>query len=191
MIDNQRQILLGTLLGNGYICQGSKNCYLCMRHSVKHLPWLEGKGEWLNDYASATPWHISGTTATWRSKSDPIFTELKKFCYPNGKKEVCMEWLDQLRDVAIAVWYGDSGALIGRKFRNACLRTQSFGLEGNRIIERYFNEVGIPCNLNKSRNSYIIVFTVPGTTTLIKMISPVSPGSIFNKLHAGQFRNEV
>ena len=102
-----------------------------------------------------------------------------------------MDWLDQLRDIGIAVWYGDSGALIGRKFRNACLRTQSFGLEGNKIIERYFNEVGIPCNLNKSRSSYIVVFTVPGTETLIKMIAPCLPKNRYTKLLAGQFRNEL
>lgn len=93
-----------------------------------------------------------------------------------------MEWLDSLRDIAIAVWYGDNGALIGRKYRNACLRTQAFGLEGNQIIEKYFNEVGLPCSINKSRSSYIIVFSVPGTEALIKMISPCLPKNRYSKL---------
>jgi LAGLIDADG DNA endonuclease family len=191
MHDDHKQILLGSLLGGSYICQGTKNCYLCMRHSINHLPWLQSKADELKEYASANPWYVSKNTATWRSVSDPVFTELKQFCYSNGKKEVHMEWLDKLRDIAIAVWYGDSGALVGRKFRNACLRTQSFGQDGNKIIEKYFNEVGLSCHLNKSRNSYIVVFTVHGTESLIKMIAPCLPKNRYGKLLAGQFRNEV
>jgi hypothetical protein len=188
MDDNQRQIILGTLLGNGYLCQGSKNSYLCMRHSIKHLDWLQTKASELTQYGAATPWYISGTTCTWRSISHPIFTELRQFCYPEGKKQISMEWLDQLRDVAVAVWYGDSGTLMGRKQKNACLRTQSYGLEGNQIIERYFNEVSIPCHLNKSRSSHVIVFTVPGTELLIRMIAPWLPKNRYPKLLAGQFK---
>jgi len=190
MDENQRQVVLGTILGNGYICQGSKNSYLCMRHSIKHLSWLQSKAGELTKYGAATPFYISGTTCTWRSVSHPIFTELRKFCYPDGHKQVSMDWLNKLTAFAIAVWYGDSGTLMGRKQKNACLRTQSYGLEGNKIIEQFFNEVGIPCNLNKSRNSYVVVFTVPGTEALIRMIADRLPVNRYPKLLAGQFRND-
>jgi LAGLIDADG DNA endonuclease family len=183
--DDQRQIILGTILGNGFICKGLKSCYFCMRHSVRHLPWLESKAAELHMYDSPTPWYKHGTTCTWRSCSDPIFNELHDFCYPNGKKTVSMEWLDQLRDIGIAVWYGDSGCLTGRCFRNACLRTQYFNLEGNEIISRYFNEVGIPCNINKSRQSYVIVFSVEGTVALFRLIGQCLPKNRYFKLAAG------
>lgn len=182
MDDNQRQIVLGSLLGGGFLCSGAKNNYFCMRHQHKHLPWLQTKAKEISYYAAATPWYMSGTTCTWRSVSHPIFTELRNFCYPEGKKKMCMEWLDQMRDIGLAVWYGDSGTLIGRKQKNACLRTQSFGLEGNQIIERYFNEVDIPCKINKSRSSHIIVFTVPGTEALIRMISPWLPKNRYSMM---------
>lgn len=157
-----------------------------MRHSIKHLPWLQTKASELTKYGATTPWHINGTTCTWRSLSHPTFTDLRKFCYPDNKKTICMEWLDQLRDIGIAVWYGDSGTLMGRKQKNACLRTQSFGLDGNKIIEQYFNEVSIPCNLNKSRTSHVIVFTVPGTEKLIHMIAQWLPPNRYSKLIASQ-----
>lgn len=182
MDNNQKQIVLATLLGNGYICKGSKNAYICMRHSIKHLPWLQTKASEIAKYAAATPWYVSGTTCTWRSISHPIFTDMRSFCYPKGEKQVSMEWLDQLRDIGIAIWYGDSGTLMGRKMKNACLRTQSFGLEGNLIIEKYFNEVNIPCNINKSRNSHVIVFTVAGTEKLLHMIAPFLPANRYSKL---------
>jgi hypothetical protein len=192
MDDNQRQVLLGALLGNGYLCHGSKNCYFCMRHSTDHLPWLQTKASELTQYGAATPWYVKNSTCTWRSISHPIFTELRQFCYgENGKKQVTMDWLDSLRDVGLAVWYGDSGSLMGRKQRNACLRTQSFGLEGNKIIERYFNEVNLPCNINRSKNSHVIVFTVAGTEALIRLIAHWLPKNRYPKLLAGQFREGV
>jgi hypothetical protein len=181
--DDHKQIVLGTLLGNGYICKGRKNAYFCMRHNIDNLFWLQSKAAELEVYASKTPWYQYKTTCTWRSACSPIFNELRDFCYPNGVKTVCMEWLDQLRAEAIAVWYGDSGCLTGRGKKNACLRTQSFGEEGNKIIERYFNEVGISCNMNKSRKSWVIVFTVPGTEILMsKIVAPHLPQNRYFKL---------
>lgn len=181
--DDHRQIVLGTLLGNGYICKGRKSSYLCIRHSIKHLPWLQSKAFELQDYKSKTPWYKYNTTCTWRSVSNSSFNELYELCYPQGKKSVTMEWLDQLRALAIAVWYGDSGCLTGRGKKNACLRTQSFGKEGNETIERYFNEVGIPCNINKSRKSWVIVFTVPGTDILMsKIVAQHMPKNRYFKL---------
>jgi hypothetical protein len=185
--DDHRQIVLGTLLGNGYICKGRKNSYFCMRHSLRHLPWLQSKALELQEYESKTPWYQYETTCTWRSACDPVFNELRELCYKNDAKTVNMEWLDQLRSMAIAVWYGDSGCLTGRGNKNASLRTQSFGKEGNEIIEKYFNEVGIPCNVNKSRDSWIIVFTVPGTEILMsKIVAPHMPQNRYFKIATGE-----
>jgi hypothetical protein len=181
--DDHRQIVLGTLLGNGYICKGRKNSYLCIRHSMSHVGWLKSKSLELLPYASKTPWYQYQTTCTWRSHCSQDFNELRDLCYPDGKKQVSMKWLDQLRALAIAVWYGDSGCLTGRNKKNACLRTQSFGFEGNKIIEQYFNEVGIPCHMNKSRKSWVIVFTVPGTEILMsKIVAPYLPESRYFKV---------
>lgn len=173
--DDRMQIILGSLLGNGYICKGRKNDYLCMRHSKRHDLWLKTKSNELSIYSSKTPYYEYYTTITWRSICHPTFTELKKYCYQDGKKCVTMDWLDRLRDLAIAVWFGDSGTMTGRGSRNACLRTQSFGLNGNEIIEKYFNEVGFPCKINKSRKSYVIVFSIEGTKSLIDLIANSIP----------------
>jgi len=181
--DDHRQIVLGTLLGNGYLCKGRKSSYFCMRHSVSHMDWLNSKASELSAYESSTPWYQYKTTCTWRSFSDPVFGELRDLCYPSGKKEITMAWLDQLRSLAISVWYGDSGCLTGRNHKNACLRTQSFGQEGNKIIEQYFNEVGMSCSMNKSRKSWVIVFTVPGTEVLMsKIVAPHMPPNRFFKI---------
>lgn len=182
MNSNQKQIVLGALLGNGYICKGRRNDYFCMRHSIRHLSWLQSKAAELEIFAGGRPWYQYKTTITWRSKCDPVFNELRALCYPKGKKQISMDWLDPLRDIGIAVWYGDSGCLTGRNNKNACLRTQSFGLEGNKVIEQYFNEVSLPCSINKSRKSYVIVFSVKATFKLVEMVGNCLPHNRYFKL---------
>lgn len=179
MDTDQRQIVLGTLLGNGYLCRNANGLvYLCIKHSAAHKDWLHTKAAELRVFQGKKPWYEYRNTRMWRTLSNQSFADLWELCYPNGKRTIRMEWLDQLRDLAIAVWYGDSGGLTGRGYRNACLRTQAFGREGNEVIARYFNEVGVPCNMNKSRDSWNIVFTVAGTQTLLtQLVSPHLPES--------------
>lgn len=181
--DDHKQIILGCLLGNGYLCKQSKNAYFYMKHSERHLSWLQTKAMELDDYKSETPWYNNKSSYTWRAASMPAFNSLYDLCYKNNTKTVSMEWLDQLRAMAIAVWYGDSGTLIGRGKKNACLKTQSFGKEGNEIIAKYFNEVGMPCNLNRAKDVFNITFTVPGTKTLLsKIVAPYLPENRYFKL---------
>lgn len=181
MTDDQRQIVLGTLLGNGFICN-SKNPYICIQHSCAYSSYFKSKMSHLSEFGRSSPWYKKGNICGWRSISSPIWSEFKTLCYKDGKKNITMTWLNQLRDIGIAVWYGDSGCLIGYKNRNACLRTQSFGNDGNQIACQYFNEVGIECNLNKSKGSHVIVFSVSGTRILFKLVAPYIHPSMYSKL---------
>jgi recombination protein RecA len=181
MIDDQKQIIIGSLLGNGFICN-SKNSYLCIQHSVDYIQYFKSKIAHIEEYGRLKAWYEKGKTCGWRSRCSPIWSDFKKMCYKKGVKTVTMDWLDQLRAIGIAVWYGDSGCLIGYKKSNACLRTQSFGKVGNEIICRYFNEIGIECNINKSKKSYVIVFTKKGTNVFLKMVAPYIHYSMYDKL---------
>ena len=182
MTDDHKQVFLGTLLGNGFICKGTKNSYFSIKHSNRHMPWLQTKVNELQIYSAKKGLTCNEGGCSWRTSADPIFTEMREKYYKDGKKNITMEWLDSMRDIGIAVWYGDSGCLIGRNKRNACLKTQSFGLEGNQIIAQFFNEVGFECNLNKSKKSYVIVFSVTGTEKLFKMISIFLPKNRYYKM---------
>lgn len=185
MNDDIKQIILGSLLGNGYICHGRKNDYFCMKHSMKNLQWLRTKAAELKELASQKPFYEYENSMTWRSSCNTFFTELRNKYYKDNEKCVTMEWLDQLRDLGIAVWFADCGSMVGRGNRNACLRTQIFK-EGNKTIEQYFNEVGMPCSLNKSRKSYIVVFTHEGTEKILSMIANCLPKDIFFDLFSGK-----
>ena len=171
MFEHKTQIMLGTLLGNSKLINYKKDICLWMRN--KDQAWLESKAHDLRRYEDV--FYFKTNIYHWRSKPNEIFDEFESIFYNNGQKFVTLSILDSLRDVAIAVWYGDCGCLVGRSRNNACLRTQSFGSKGNHIIAEWFNSVGIECNLNRHRSDYVVVFTHEGTRVLFNMISTLLP----------------
>jgi len=171
---HQYQTLLGTLLGSSKIEISDDGYHLAMRSTDPY--WLRSK---VHDLEIGGQFFERGQFYYWRSAPSKVLKEAHAFCYEGKKKVVSMEWLDMLRDIGIAVWYGDVGCLVGRAKGNACLRTQAFG-EDNQLICQYFNEVGIPCNINKVRGKPVIVFAVDGTHILMNLVAPVLP---LNRYH--------
>lgn len=179
--DDQRQIILGTLLGNGFICK-SNNCYLCIQHPRKYVEYFKSKAKNLEGLGRTNPWYFHGNTIGWRSSCDGLWNYYRDLCYKNEEKAISDKWLHPLRDIGLAVWYQDCGCLTGYKNRNACLRTQLFGKEGNELIAKYFNEMGFECKMNKSKQSHTIVFSVAATDKLFKTIGQWVHPSLRHKL---------
>ena len=169
LTSDQRQVIIGTLLGNGFL-EAADGIYLVMRS--RDPEWLASKAKVLADLEQ-TVW-TSRSNYYWRSKADPLFEEFDALCYDGDRKAARMECLDALKNIGLMTWYGDIGCLVGRQRRNACLRTQAFGLSTETAL-RYFNEVGLPCRINRVRHSPVLVFSLDGTERLMKIISPVLP----------------
>lgn len=169
--DDMRQIICGGLMGSSFICKGSNDYILGMSHSNRHEEWLKIKAAELQSFGSKTPIHKRKNGVFWRSIPHPYFTYLRTKTYDDDQRIVTMDWLNSFRDLAIAIWFGDSGGMTGRNKKNAMLKTQSFGMKGNEIICQYFNEVGLPCNINMHKGTPIILFTVDGTKDLFRLIA--------------------
>ena len=167
---DQQQVIIGTLLGNSKLEVGKDGPYLIMRS--RDLSWFASKAEFLADFCDKTWQQYSNYY--WQSKANECFEPFLNICYDGTSKIVTMDCLDRLRDIAIMVWYGDTGCLVGRNRCNACLRTQAFG-NTSYVVERFFNEVGIFCGTNKVRGKPVVVFTHEGTRTLMKIIGPILP----------------
>lgn len=176
----QEQIILGTLLGSGFLCK-STHRYLCIQHSKKFEQYLRMKVDYLRAMARPTPFYYRGNVIGWRSSCALLWDDFYDFCYKDNQKTIHMDWLDQLRAIGLAIWYCDSGTLIGHKKRNICLKTQNFG-EGNQIIQQYFEEIGIPCSLNKSKKSWIVVFNDPESIEFLKIVAPYIPKCLHRRL---------
>ena len=146
----QCQVLSGTLLGDGNlrISGAGRNARLRVSHREEdgdYLFWkyqeLEPSGLFKsppflrknNGYA------IGKLLWSFCSRCDPVLTSYYQLFYPNGKKIVSREILDGLGELGLAVWYQDDGSQY-RKGGEVILCTEGFGLEGNRIIRKWFKQ---------------------------------------------------
>lgn len=172
--ENQKQTLFGTILGGSSIIKPDrgKNCYLAMRDSNKL--WLDYKIEMLSDFFKIDGQTIKQDKNTYRcySIAYPVFNDVYRTFYKEGKKIITKEMLDILSDEAWMTWFLDSGKKTKRK---AYLRTNKFGLEGSKIICDYFNSLDCDCEVHTSRDRHEIVFSNKGAFEFLKYVAPKIP----------------
>ena len=117
---NQKAILVGTLLGDGYLQKtGEKNARLRLEHGGKQKDYLIWKMHAFPRLFQAKPVHLSRvhpkTLATyeyWRAQSSasPVLGKWRTLFYPDGKKQIPKNLAEILTEpLALAVWYMDDG----------------------------------------------------------------------------------
>jgi hypothetical protein len=170
----QDQILLGTILGGSSLLKPPKgiNYYLSMRS--RNQKWLEYKIQEMESLFEIGPrWR--NNTFRCNSRCDSVLTELHQNMYIENKRMVTMEIIDPIRDIGLAVWYLDGGGKTGRNKKNAYINTTKFGEDGTAVVKQYFDEVDMPCNVNRQGERLRVLFTVNGTEELFKTIEPCVP----------------
>lgn len=165
--NDQRQIILGTILGGSSIVKPSKgrNCYLSMRSN--NPIWIQCKAQELISFVPETPLlKHQGNYYRWHSKCSPLFNDFYDLFYKDGEKSVSMETLDEIRDIGLAVWYLDCGKLIDGK-----IEMKLFGFPDKSVIQRYFEVIGLNNNLVKTK----LMFEKAESERFLKVISEYMP----------------
>lgn len=115
----QKDILIGTILGDGYLQKtGKKNARLRLEHGAKQKEYLFWKVKNLEQFFQGKPTYIERvhplskqTYKYWRhqSQSMPYLGKLRMLFYPDGKKSIPKDIGRFLTPRSIAVWYMDDG----------------------------------------------------------------------------------
>ncbi len=138
------QVLLGTLLGDAYIPKlfnTAKSYGLGIDHSTAQEKYLRWKCEQINlpykiykrnRFDKRTQKTYSSVAAHFNRST--MFFLLRTLLYPNGKKRLTADILNQLSPQAIAIWYCDDGCLYKNKKHG--LTQLSFALDGFSQDER-------------------------------------------------------
>ncbi len=135
----QEQIVLGSLLGDGYIPKRyaffGKDLH---RKSLGYINWMKNK---LEPWGRAVRFNSSrrifnGRTVIspmvrYETHEHPIFEDLRQKFYPNDVKIVTEDILESLDILGFAIWFMDDGS--GNK-RAASLHTENFTLDENEMI---------------------------------------------------------
>jgi hypothetical protein len=175
MNKQQRQTVIGTLLGKSYITLPKrKNCFLTIPEA-EDINWLRYKALIIGGKDTIIE---DKNRFIWRSKCGVEWNDIRQEFY-DDKKKVTMKILDELCDEGLCTWFLDRGK-IHRK--TLILGTTVFGFEGNLIIHRFFNEVGMPCYIKKERETGKICFTEEGTKTFIGTIRRAIPEFMKHRL---------
>lgn len=153
MQNREKSLLIAMCIGDGHIAKdpNSKSCSLIIRHSTKQIEWIEKKHKLivsiLGGYVpKLTKFNNSGYPGIKFSKSSKYFRVLRKWIYPNNKKNISRYILNKLDEEGIAIWYMDDGGLSAKR-RNGKIHAYDLFLnthltiEENQIIIDYFKEV--------------------------------------------------
>ena len=127
-----RELLHGTMLGDGYLEPHGRGVRLQVNHSAKQIAYVQWKYEQLQALSPSTPYHcvkVKYPFCRFITKSHPYLIELRGIFYVNGKKVVPDQISELLKTpLSLAVWFMDDGTL-DKRHGSALFETQAFSNE--------------------------------------------------------------
>lgn len=180
----QREVLIGSILGDGYLYPtvSKKYAYLRMCHGPKQRKYLFWKYRHFKDSVLSPPRYQLqnknkpdlGGYFWFKTIATPELLEYRKLFYPEGNKIVPLNIGDVFNSrLSLAVWYMDDGCLANKSAR---FNTQGFSLLENELLKRVLKlNYNISSNIIKSGNigyGYLLNIPVKDTKKLISLVDP-------------------
>lgn len=170
----QLQIVLGTVLGDGYLYRNGR---LQVEHSEKDIGYLLWKYKKLGSLTSGIPKRClrydkrtKKTYISWRFYTKPTFESLRELFYPKGKKVIPQDGKQfKLSPLALAVWYMDDGGRGARTPKGMIISVRGYGEDDRKFLRRYLEQrFNIKVNLHKNGQLYFPIKTVERFCRLIQ-----------------------
>jgi len=164
----QRQIITGTLLGDGAM-RCKTNALLEINHSIHQQSYVDWMYQQLAELVKTPPRSRQGNQGRiayrFVTRSTQELTPIYRLFYGSGKKRV-PELL--LTPLMLAVWFMDDGC---KSRRAVYLNTQQFSLEcQERLLEQLRSQWQIYGTLNKDKIYHRIRISVESTRRFRKII---------------------
>lgn len=206
---DQRQVLLGSLLGDGWIddrrtIHGTGSAMFCERHCAAQKDYLTFKAQVLRFWLSPLGVHREQPLEDGMSRQDrwafhtiqhEVFSELRDLFYePLGRKHVTREILDQVHESALAIWCMDDGCgwfqPDGNK-RKFILATNSFnGVEIDLLVSWFLERWALRCVKRRQCKKYgardlgwVLDFQAHSMDQLVELIRPYVHPSMAYKFY--------
>lgn len=144
----------------------------------KNNQWLLYKSDLLRNFASNKSIFLEKTNR-WHSLCYPIFNEYKQMFWKHNKRKIKIELLETLKDTALMIWYGDSCCY---KNNQITMNTNLWGLNGTKLIIKYFNLIGYKSNIFYQNKKIRIKFDEESSHKFIKLIAPICPHFLLVKM---------
>lgn len=165
-----RQVLFGSLLGDGYI---SKDMRFSEPHSILQKNYLLWKKNILEKefIFGKISYERNRAIIRIRTHTNNNLIPLRRLFYSAKRKMLTHDSLRQLTPLGLAVWYCDDGTY-GLQSRYCRIFTYCFNYQEHAIIKSYFKEkYGIDCQIcTDSRKKLFIHFNGMNTKRFLKLV---------------------
>ena len=180
--DEQEQILLGSLLGDGCIVQRtSRNCEYKETHSIHQLEYIQWKRDKLYPFVDKVYIGHKQVTTQIKSRALPQLGFYRGAFYPKDKKIIPVESLAWFDDLAVAVWYMDDGSI--SKQGNVKLSTHGFNIGNVGMLQGWLaTKYGVESHLYIDRNYPYLVVQRSSSDKFLSMVEPYIIPSMRYKL---------
>ena len=164
----QKSILFGTILGDGYLQKtGKKNARLRLEHGKKQKEYLLWKVKKLGNLFQGKAKYIERIHpiskrkySYWRhqSQSTPYLGKIRNKFYPEGRKKIPNDLEHYLNPLMLAVWYMDDGYYYKRD-HCSYLYLGNVSIEEARIVSSaILKKFGILTRVLRKKKGYAIYF---------------------------------
>lgn len=174
LTESQRSIIIGTILGDGYvrIVSGRKDAFLEINHSISQKEYVDWKYEMLQTICKSGPTARKGNGARiayrFTTRQHPEITELFTSFYQEGEKVIPDNI--ELNPLMLAVWFMDDGSFC--RASDVYINTQQFAHTHQERLQEMLASLGIETTLNKDKDYERIRIRTSSIPTLYRTVSP-------------------
>jgi recombination protein RecA len=194
--DQQFQVILGSLLGNGNLSPdrpGRNGVRFQMGHGASQHDYLDWKTGLLDNLGHSTRGNAQGANVDFCPL--PELHELHRAVYVGGQKVISAEYLKALTPLALAIWYLDDGGFTvpskgvqqgsqgGSGRIEICVHAMSEGSR-SRMRDYLRDELGLDVRLRLAgtRQQAVLTFSTESAVRFQKLIAPHVPDCMAHKL---------
>jgi recombination protein RecA len=195
--EQQRQVVLGSLLGDGNLSpnrHGRTGVRFRLGHGSRQHAYLDWKTSLLGNISHSTRLNQNGAKFVDFTPL-PELHELQQSVYIGGQKVISEDYLKALTPLGLAVWYADDGGFTvrskGRQVRTEggsgrveiCVEALS---EGSRVRMRdYLRDewgLGVTLRAAGSRRKAVLTFSTEASAKFHQIVAPFVPDCMAYKL---------
>ena len=182
-----KQVILGSVLGDGFLQLNEKNVSLSVRHSVKRHEYIFWKINCLQNITLENDFFINENDLSSQLKMgfqtsvcESLMTIFN--LVGNRKIEVKRKWLNQLTPLGLCVWWLDDGCIVADNKGFLC--TEAFSYDEQLLMVRYFRVVWkINPKIVQRKIKYRLRFNATELKKLLLIVLPFIP--VKNMLYKG------
>jgi hypothetical protein len=173
----QREVITGTILGDGSLAKHGRFHRLFVKHKLAHESLAMLKYEAFREYISMAPHRFDQRLRGKRypcvqfvTRTNPVFSEWQSRFYRDRRKVVPGDIPRLLTARAVAVWLMDDGAA---DYAGVTFQTYSFSREEtDRLAAALRAEHGLRTLVRANRGAWIVYVTADSVPRLRDLVAP-------------------